>query len=259
MILCGGKGTRLRDVSEILPKPMVPIGEQPIVWHIMRTYAAFGVNRFILCLGYKKEEFIDYFLNFHAHATDITIRLGDKGKVTYHNNYTEADWEVTLAHTGEETMTGGRVRIASRHLKSTDSDFFLTYGDGVSDVNIAELVEFHKSHGKMATLTAINIDARFGVLDIGQGGNIQQFREKSQLDGGVINGGFMVLQPEIIDLIEGDKTVFERYPLETAAERGELMAYRHKGFWHCMDTLRDKNALEEMWASGSAPWKVWKD
>ena len=261
MILCGGKGTRLRDVSEILPKPMVPIGEQPIVWHIMRTYAAFGVNRFILCLGYKKEEFIDYFLNFHAHATDITIRLGDKGKVTYHNNYTEANWEVTLAHTGEETMTGGRVRIASRHLKATDTDFFLTYGDGVSDVNIAELLAFHRKQKKALTLTAVHPEGRFGELRVAPSGEIGGFTEKPARTEGVINGGFMVLKKKFVEqYISPEKDSFlEQEPLRRAVEDNQCAAFEHPGFWQCMDTPREYQLLNDLWKSGAAPWtKYWK-
>lgn len=260
IILCGGKGTRLRDVSEILPKPMVPIGEQPIVWHIMRSYAAFGVNRFILCLGYKKEEFIDYFLNFHARATDITIRLGDHGKVTYHNNYQESDWEVTLAHTGEDTMTGGRVLQASRHLKSSDKEFFLTYGDGVSDVNITELLNYHRTLKKLLTLTAVHPEGRFGELRVTEDGSIEGFTEKPARTEGVINGGFMVVKTGFLKkyLNPDEDAFFEQAPLRQAVEDGQVAAYEHTGFWQCMDTPREYQLLNDLWKTGEAPWtKYW--
>ena len=259
MILCGGKGTRIRDVSEVIPKPMVPIGEQPIVWHIMRCYSAFGVKRFILCLGYKKEEIIDYFLNFHARASDMTLQLGDLCKIDFHSNYEEADWTVTLAHTGLETMTGGRVLKASRYLFDDDEDFFLTYGDGVSDVNIGELYDFHRKAGREITLTAVHPEGRFGEMKI-EDGKVVEFSEKRARTEGVINGGFMVLKKSFISrFIDPEQDDFlEREPMRKAVAAGEMSSFEHDGFWQCMDTLREFQLLNEMWASGKAPWtKYW--
>lgn len=259
MILCGGKGTRIRDVSELIPKPMVPIGEQPILWHIMKCYAAFGVNRFILCLGYKKEEIIDYFMNFHARASDMTLQLGDLCKVIYHNQYKESDWTVTLAHTGLETMTGGRVLKASRYLQDTDEDFFLTYGDGVSDVNIGELLAFHRQENRDITLTSVHPEGRFGEMIL-QNGKVVEFAEKKARTEGVINGGFMVLKKRFIEkyLIPGEDDFLEREPMRRAVAAGEMSAFLHDGFWQCMDTLREFQYLNELWNSGRAPWvKYW--
>jgi glucose-1-phosphate cytidylyltransferase len=255
VILAGGFGTRISEESHLKPKPMIEIGEQPILWHIMKQYSAYGYNDFVICLGYKayviKEFFADYFL----HTSDVTFDLA-KNEMTVHDNYSEP-WKVTLIDTGLNTMTGGRVKRIQPYVGN--EPFMLTYGDGVSDVNIAKLVEFHQNHGKIATMTAINVGQRFGVLDIDEKSTVQAFREKNQNDGGMINAGFMVLQPEIFNYIESDGTVFEREPLEAVAEQGQLMAYKHNGFWQCMDTQRDKQKLEELWASGNAPWKVWND
>ena len=256
MILCGGKGTRLRDVSELLPKPMVPIGELPIIWHIMKCYAAFGVRKFILCLGYKREVFVDFFMNYHLRTSDATIQLGHSPQVTFHGEPEEADWQVTLAGTGLETMTGGRVARAFRYVDG--DEFFLTYGDGVSNVDIAKELEFHNAHGKLATMTAVHPAAHFGVLELDKN-QVNAFREKSEADVGWINGGFMILDPKVIDYIEDDSTVFERAPLEALASEGQLMAFKHRGFWQCMDTMRDKEGLEKLWASKRAPWKRWED
>ena len=255
MILCGGKGTRLRDVTELLPKPMVPIGEQPIVWHIMRSYAAFGVKRFILCLGYKRESFVDYFLNFHAYASDITVRLGKHGAITYHDHAIEADWEVTLANTGIDTMTGGRVAIASKHLKDTDSTFFLTYGDAVSDIDIAASLEFHRTSGKLITVAAVHPEGRFGELDLSDG-DVKGFIEKPDRIDNYINGGFMAIEKAFVSqyLTNSRELVLERAPMCRAMSDNQMNAYRHEGFWQCMDTQREYQLLNDLWAGGKAPW-----
>lgn len=255
VILAGGFGTRITEESHLKPKPMIGIGERPILWHIMKEYSHYGFNEFIICLGYKgyviKEFFSDYFL----HTSDVTFDLA-KNEMTVHDNFSEP-WKVTLVDTGLNTMTGGRIKRIQKYIGN--EPFMLTYGDGVSSVNINKLLEFHKKQGKIATLTAINAGQRFGVLDINDNNEIKSFREKSDEDGSMINGGYMVLEPEVFNYIEDDKTVFEKEPLERLAKNGQLSAYKHDGFWKCMDTLRDKNQLEEMWEKGEAPWKVWKD
>ena len=253
VILAGGFGTRISEESQFKPKPMIGIGDRPILWHIMKTYSHYGFNEFVICLGYKayiiKEFFADYFL----HTSDVTFNLAEN-KMTVHNNTAEP-WTVTLIDTGLNTMTGGRVKRVKEYLG--DEPFFLTYGDGVSDVNISDLLEFHKKCGKIATMTAIKPESRFGVLDI-KDECIHAFREKNKNDSGWINGGFMVLQPEIFDYINGgDEVVFEREPLETLASMQQIAAFKHDGFWQCMDTQRDKQYLEKLWADNTAPWKVW--
>lgn len=255
VILAGGFGTRISEESHLKPKPMIEIGEQPILWHIMKQYSHYGFHDFVICLGYKAYVIKEYFSDYFLHTSDITFDLANN-RMTVHNNFSEP-WKVTLVDTGLNTMTGGRVKRIQEYVG--DEPFMLTYGDGVSDVDINKLVEFHKSHGKIATMTAINAGQRFGVLEVGGDNTIRAFREKSKDDGSLINGGFMVLNPEIFQYIAGDATVFEKEPLETVANMGQLMAYKHDGFWHCMDTQRDKMRLEEMWASGHAPWKVWND
>jgi len=253
VILAGGFGTRISEESHLKPKPMIEIGERPILWHIMKSYSAYGYNDFIICLGYKaymiKEFFADYFL----HTSDVTFDLA-KNSMEVHNNSAEP-WRVTLVDTGLNTMTGGRVKRIQKYVGN--ETFMLTYGDGVSDVNIAALEDFHKSHGKIATLTTINVGQRFGVLDIGTDNSIHAFREKSDNDGSMINAGFMVLDPKIFQYIEDDTTVFEKSPLETVASENQLMAYKHEGFWQCMDTQRDKHKLEELWSGDKAPWRNW--
>ncbi len=255
VILAGGFGTRITEESHLKPKPMIGIGERPILWHIMKEYSHYGFNEFIICLGYKgyviKEFFSDYFL----HTSDVTFDLA-KNEMTVHDNFSEP-WKVTLVDTGLNTMTGGRIKRIQKYIGN--EPFMLTYGDGVSSVNINKLLEFHKKQGKIATLTAINAGQRFGVLDINDNNEIKSFREKNDEDGSMINGGYMVLEPEVFSYIEDDKTVFEKEPLERLAKNGQLSAYKHDGFWKCMDTLRDKNQLEEMWEKGEAPWKVWED
>lgn len=261
MILCGGRGTRLRDVTELLPKPMVPVGEQPIVWHIMKSYAAFGVRRFILCLGYKREAFIDYFMNYHMRTSDSTIKLGHAPEITFHGETEESDWQVTLAGTGLDTMTGGRVRCAAKYLEESDQDFFLTYGDGLADVNIDELYAAHRKNGKLITISAVRPEARFGKLSF-DGDTVTGFQEKSPLDENYINGGFMVVKKEFIDrYIPVDRDVFlEREPMNNAVNARDMGVYLHNGFWQCMDNQREYIMLNELWNSGKAPWTIhWKN
>ena len=260
MILCGGRGTRLREVTELLPKPMVPIGDLPIIWHIMKCYAAFGVRRFILCLGYKREEFIDFFLNYRAHTADMTLTLGNKPQITFHGGEDEADWEVTLVNTGEDTKTGGRILRASRYLKSEDENFFLTYGDGVSNVDIAALYQSHLNAGKMLTTTAVHPEGRFGELDL-DGDTIRCFAEKPSQRPGYINGGFMVARREIVEryLAGRPDRFFEFEPMAELAADGEMRAFCHEDFWQCMDNPREYALLNNLWNSGNAPWtKYWK-
>lgn len=255
VILAGGFGTRISEESHLKPKPMIQIGEQPILWHIMKEYSHYGFKEFIICLGYKAYAIKEYFADYFLHTSDVTFDLV-KNEMTVHNNYSE-DWKVTLVDTGLNTMTGGRIKRIQKYVGN--ETFMMTYGDGVSDVNIKELVEFHKSHGKLATMTAVNVGQRFGVLVTDNQNNITAFREKRSTDGSLINGGYMVLEPKVFDYItEGDSTVFEQKPLEKLAEDNQLVAYEHKGFWQCMDTQRDKMQLEEMWNNGNAKWKVWE-
>ncbi|MDD3218504.1 MAG: glucose-1-phosphate cytidylyltransferase [Lachnospiraceae bacterium] len=255
VILAGGFGTRISEESHLKPKPMIEIGEKPILWHIMKLYSYYGFHEFIICCGYKQHVIKEWFADYYLHNSDVTFDFTKENQMEIHNNIAEP-WKVTLIDTGLYTMTGGRIKRIAKYLD--DEPFLLTYGDGVSDVNIADLVEFHKAHGKMATLTAAQPGGRFGILDIQADGGISNFREKKKEDGGWINSGFMVLEQSILDLIDGDETVFEKYPLEEAARRGELNAYRHTGFWQCMDTMREKEMLEKMWATNQAPWKVWQ-
>lgn len=253
VILAGGLGTRISEESHLKPKPMIEIGDKPILWHIMKYYSHYGYNDFIICLGYKSYVIKEFFADYFLHTSDITFDL-QNNKMMVHNNYSEP-WKVTLVDTGLNTMTGGRVKRIQEYVGN--EPFMLTYGDGVCDVNIHELVKFHKSHGKIATMTAIQPGGRFGALDIKDDNSILSFREKKQEDGGWINGGFMVLQPEIFDSISGDSTIFERDPLEKMANTNELRAFKHHGFWQCMDTIRDKILLEELLEKNEAPWKVW--
>ena len=254
VILAGGFGTRISEESHLIPKPMIEIGEKPILWHIMKYYSSFGHNEFIICCGYKQYVIKEFFADYYLHMSDVTFDFTSENKMVVHNNNTEP-WKVTLVDTGLNTMTGGRIKRVKDYIG--DEAFMLTYGDGVSDVDINELVKFHKSHGKIATMTAIQPGGKFGMLDIDESESIENFKEKSKEDGGWINGGFMVLEPKIIDYIEGDATTFEREPLETVAKEGQLKAYKHHGFWQCMDTLRDKELLEKLWSEDKASWKVW--
>lgn len=254
VILAGGFGTRISEESVFKPKPMIEIGDKPILWHIMKLYSHYGFNDFIICAGYKQNVIKEWFANYYLHNSDVTFDFSDGGKMTVHSNVSEP-WKVTIVDTGFNTMTGGRVKRIKDYVG--DEPFFLTYGDGVSDVNINELLDFHKSHGKIATMTSVRPASRFGVMDINSNGQILAFREKSEADAGWINGGFMVLDPKVIDYISDDSIMLEREPLEKIAELGELMAYKHIGFWQCMDTLRDKESLDKMWENGEAKWKVW--
>jgi glucose-1-phosphate cytidylyltransferase len=252
VLLAGGLGTRISEESHLKPKPMIEIGGKPIIWHIMKIYSSYGVNDFIVCLGYKGYVMKEYFANYFLHQSDVTFDMvGNKMQV--HQNSAEP-WRVTLVDTGDATMTGGRLKRVRSYLD--DEDFCFTYGDGVSDVNIADLVAFHKSQKRLATLTAVQPPGRFGSLNL-EGSKITSFEEKPQGDGGWINGGFFVLSPKVLDYIEGDATVWERSPMERLARDGQLGSFFHKGFWQPMDTLREKNHLEELWASGDAPWKMW--
>ena len=256
VILAGGFGTRISEESQYMPKPMVDLGGMPILWHIMKLYSHYGYNEFIICAGYKQHVIKEYFADYFLHTSDITFDFtqGRNDMIIHHN--TSEPWKVTVVDTGLYTMTGGRVKRVRDYIG--DEPFMLTYGDGVSDINIRELVAFHQSHGKLATMTAYNAGQRFGVLDIAGDGHIEEFREKTRGDGNMINIGFMVCQPEFIDrYIEDDTTVLEKAPLETVARDGQLMAYKHEGFWQCMDTLREMEMLERLWASGNPPWKVW--
>ena len=254
VLLAGGFGTRISEESHLKPKPMIEIGGKPILWHIMKYYSSFGYNEFVICCGYKQHVIKEWFSNYYLHNSDITLDFTKNNEMTVHNNVAEP-WKVTMVDTGLNTMTGGRIKRIQPYIGN--EPFMLTYGDGVSNVDIDALVKFHKEHGKVATITAVNVGQQFGVLEIDKDGTINKFREKSDSDGGVINAGFMVLNPEIFDYIEGDDTVFEKAPLETVAAEGQLKAFMHKGFWKCMDTQRDKQKLEEMITSGEAPWMVW--
>ena len=254
VILAGGYGTRISEESQNKPKPMIELGGYPILWHIMKEYAFFGHKEFIICAGYKQEYTKEWFANYFLHNSDVTFDYRASNKMTVHSEHAEP-WKVTVVDTGLDTMTGGRVKRIQEYIG--DEPFMLTYGDGVADVNIDELVKFHKEHGHIATMTAVSVGQRFGCLGIEDDLTISSFREKSDMDGSRINAGFMVLEPKIFDYIEGDSTVFEKAPLETVASMGELDAYIHNGFWKPMDTLREKMQLEEMWANGTAPWKVW--
>ncbi|MBZ0294709.1 MAG: glucose-1-phosphate cytidylyltransferase [Anaerolineae bacterium] len=252
VILAGGLGTRLAEETELKPKPMVEIGGQPILWHIMMHYAHYNFKNFILALGYKGTVIKKYMVDYSALNSDLTVNMGT-GQTTMHDGY-RPDWVVDLVDTGLGTMTGGRVKRLAKHLNET---FMLTYGDGVSNIDLCELLRFHRSHGKLATLTAVRPVARFGQLML-DGDVVADFTEKPQTMEGWINGGFFVLEPEVLDYIDGDMTFWERDPLERLADDGQLMAYRHNQFWQCMDTLRDKLTLEKLWDSGDPPWKVWE-
>ena len=255
VILAGGYGTRISEESHLKPKPMIEIGGKPILWHIMKEYSHYGFNEFIICCGYKHHVIKEWFADYYLHNSDVTFDFTHGNKMEVHSNVSEP-WKVTLVDTGLNTMTGGRIKRIQSYVGN--EPFMLTYGDGVSDVDIPELVKFHQTHGKIATMTAVNVGQQFGVLEIQTDGRISKFREKNNSDGGVINAGYMVLNPEIFDYIEGDNTVFEKYPIEHVAADGQLMAYMHKGFWKCMDTQRDKQQLEEMISTGNAPWMVWE-
>lgn len=255
VILAGGMGTRITEESVLKPKPMIEIGGKPMIWHIMKLYANYGINDFIICLGYKGFVIKEYFANYYLHESDVTFDFSNKSERLVHSNTAEP-WKVTLVNTGADTMTGGRVKRIRDYVG--DETFLLTYGDGLADVNIANLIAFHKQHKKMATVTAVNPVGRFGILDLDERGDVSRFLEKPEGDGNWISGGFFVMEPKIFDYLEDDKTVLERKPLETLVAEGNLKAFKHEGFFYAMDTLRDKIYLEELWNAGRAPWKVWK-
>lgn len=255
VILAGGLGTRISEESHLKPKPMIEVGDAPILWHIMKYYSSYGFNEFIICCGYKGYVIKEYFADYYLHRSDITFDFSDNNKMIVHNNVAEP-WKVTVIDTGLNTMTGGRLKRIQKYVGNETC--MMTYGDGVSDVNLDALLKFHREHGKAATLTAIQPGGRFGVLDIDDSQNVRQFSEKAKEDGGWINAGFMVLEPETFSYIEGDQIYFEKEPLENMAKDGNLAAYRHEGFWKCMDTMRDKGMLDELWNKGNAPWKLWE-
>ncbi|MBQ9983272.1 MAG: glucose-1-phosphate cytidylyltransferase [Lachnospiraceae bacterium] len=256
VILAGGFGTRISEESHLKPKPMIEIGGKPILWHIMKEYSHYGFNEFIICCGYKQHVIKEYFADYYLHNSDITFDFSSENKMTIHNNVAEP-WKVTLIDTGLNTMTGGRIKRIQPYVGG--ETFMLTYGDAVSDVNIRELYEFHKNGGKLATLTAIEINQRFGVLEINKDHTVESFREKSNDDSARINAGYMVLEPQVFDYLDGDKTVFEQEPLNRLVLEGQLQAYSHNGFWQCMDTKRELDKLEELWSTGKASWKTWED
>ncbi len=253
VILAGGLGTRLSEETVLRPKPMVEVGGHPILWHVMKIYAAHGINDFIICAGYKSYIIKEYFANYFLHMSDVTFDMA-QNRMEVHQHRAEP-WRVTIVDTGEQTMTGGRLRRVKNYIG--DEAFCFTYGDGVSDVDITQLIEFHRAQKTHATLTAVQPPGRFGALDIKLDQRIDTFREKPKGDGTWVNGGFFVLEPAVFDLLKSDDDIWERAPLETLADTGQLSAYKHTGFWQPMDTLRDKNQLEELWASGHAPWKKW--
>lgn len=252
VILAGGLGTRLSEETDIKPKPMVEIGGKPILWHIMKMYSAYGLHDFIICLGYKGYVIKEYFANYFLHTSDVTFDIA-RNQMEVHENKAEP-WKVTLVDTGNETMTGGRLKRVATYLGT--EDFCMTYGDGVSDINISKLLEFHRTQKRMATVTATRPPGRFGALNM-EGSLVRRFEEKPLGDGGFINGGFFVLSPKVLDYVQGDATVWEQEPMKGLASDGQLAAYQHEGFWQPMDTLRDKGVLENLWAKGKAPWKNW--
>ena len=254
VILAGGMGTRISEETVVRPKPMVEIGGKPILWHIMKIYSHYGYHDFIICLGYKGYMIKEYFSNYFLHMSDVTIDM-EQNSMEVHQKYAEP-WKVTLVDTGTDTMTGGRMKRVAPYIGK--EPFLMTYGDGVSNVNITDLLAFHEKHGKMATLTATLPAGRFGSLDLDSRDRVISFKEKPAGDGSWINGGYFVLDSQVLDLIDSDATIFEKRPLERLAQDNELIAYRHNGFWYAMDTLRDRNYLESLWQSGNAPWKVWK-
>ena len=256
VLLAGGLGTRISEESQYRPKPMIEIGGRPILWHIMKEYSAYGIRDFIICAGYKQEMVKEWFNNYFLYTSDVTFDFTEGKHVILHEQHSEP-WRVTVVDTGLDVMTGGRIRRVQPYIG--DETFLMTYGDGVCDVDIAKLVAFHRSHGKLATLTAVHQDQSKGVLDIGGDNDVHAFREKSARDSAPINAGYMVLEPGVFDYLGGDDCIFEQEPLRRLAAEGQLMSYQHHGFWQCMDTMREKMQLETLWKTGHAPWKVWKD
>lgn len=258
VILCGGMGSRIRDVNENIPKPMIPIGRQPILWHIMKIYSAYGFNEFILCTGYKGQVIKEYFLNYYTMVNDITIDLSAPNVIKYHDSDSRENWIVTVADTGVDTMTGARVARIKEYLDN-DENFMLTYGDGLADIDIDDLVKFHKSHGKMVTVTGVHPASRFGEMELSEDGRVRSFAEKPQVSEGRINGGFFVMHKDFIDsyLTENPDLILEQKPLSQCAKDGELISTNHDGYWQPMDTYREYQILNKLWAEGNAPWKVW--
>ena len=254
VILAGGYGTRISEESHLKPKPMIEIGDMPILWHIMKIYSAYGINDFVICAGYKQNVIKDWFSDYFLHTSDVTFDFTENGAITVHNKRAES-WRVTVVDTGRDTQTGGRVKRVKDYIG--DEPFLLTYGDGVGNVDIKSLIDYHKKQGKIATISVYNFGQNKGVLDIGKDGVVRSFREKSMGDGDLINIGFMVLEPQFFDYIDGDDTILEKTPMDRLVENGQLSAYVHKGFWQCMDTVREKEKLEKLWRSGDAPWKIW--
>jgi glucose-1-phosphate cytidylyltransferase len=255
VILAGGFGTRISEESHLKPKPMVEIGERPILWHIMKTYSSHGFNDFIICLGYKSYIVKEYFAHYFLHESDVTFDFREDNQTITHNHSAEP-WKVTLVNTGLHTMTGGRVKRVKSYIGN--ETFMLTYGDGVSNVDISSLVDFHKSHGRLATVTSVQPGGRFGALNLSESDEVLGFQEKPKGDGYWVNAGFFVMEPEVLNYISDDETILEKEPLEKIATNGDLLAYKHDGFWQPMDTLRDKNYLEDLWKAGKAPWKIWE-
>lgn len=254
VILAGGFGTRISEESENKPKPMIEIGGMPILWHIMKIYSYYGINEFIICAGYKQHVIKEWFADYFLHTSDITFDFTNGNEMIVHNKHVEP-WKVTIVDTGLNTQTGGRIKRIKNYVGN--ETFMLTYGDAVGDINIKKLLKHHKQHGKIGTLSVYNFGQNKGVLEVGDGGIVSAFREKSDLDGDLINIGFFVFEPQLFDYISGDETVFEKEPLIGLVSKGELTAYTHKGYWQCMDTLREKQQLEKLWNSGKAPWKLW--
>ncbi len=254
VILAGGFGTRISEESHLKPKPMIDIGERPILWHIMKIYSHYGFNDFIICLGYKGYYIKEYFAHYFLHESDVTFDFRNNSEIRIHNHSVEP-WTVTLVNTGVQTMTGGRVKRVQPYVGN--ETFMLTYGDGVADINVKELLSFHRAHGKLATITSTQPSGRFGSLELTKNDQVLGFKEKPRGDGAWINAGFFVMEPKVFDYIPGDDVFLEKEPLEKLAKDGELVAYKHKGFWQPMDTLRDRNHLEELWKSGTPPWKIW--
>lgn len=254
VILAGGFGTRISEESHLKPKPMIEIGNMPILWHIMKTYSYYGYNEFIICAGYKQEVIKQWFANYFIHSSDITFDFTKGDEVIVHHQNSEK-WKVTVVDTGLETMTGGRIKRIREYID--DNPFMITYGDGVSDIDIKEVIKYHNEHKKIGTMSIYNIQQRFGIVEMDENNTIMNFREKSVNDGSLVNIGFMVMNPEIFDYIKGDETIFEKEPLEILASLGELKAFKHEGFWQCMDTKRDMDRLNELWLEGKAPWKIW--
>jgi len=254
VLLAGGLGTRMREETEFRPKPMVEVGGRPVLWHIMKILSTHGIKDFVVCTGYKSEQIANYFANYSTLNKDFTITLGDESSIIYHDNHDESDWTVTVAYTGEDTMTGGRIKRIRKYVG--DEPFLCTYGDGLADVDVTALLDFHKQHGGLATITTTQPLSRFGVVDVQEDGSVAKFREKPQTDDWV-SIGYFVLEPQVFDYIEGDDTIFEYGPLHVLADEGRISAFRHEGFWQPMDTQREYLALNELWDKGAAPWKVW--